>query len=74
MLQPIKHLPMRPGEIPGDRVSADPDTLKLIGIDPASLTAFNVGIRETIVWCAENWLPGFQQFDESDDTVVATSV
>jgi UDP-glucose 4-epimerase len=75
--QPIKHLPMRPGEIPGDRVSADPDTLKLIGIDPASLTAFNVGIRETIVWFAENWLPGFQQFDddtESDDTVVATSV
>jgi nucleoside-diphosphate-sugar epimerase len=71
---PIKHLPMRPGEIPGDRVSANPDTLKMIGIDPASLTSFNVGIRETIVWFAENWLPGFQQFDdetESDDTVVA---
>jgi len=75
--QPIKHLPMRPGEIPGDRVSADPDTLKLIGIDPASLTAFNVGVRETIIWFAENWLPGFAQFDddtESDDTILAATV
>jgi nucleoside-diphosphate-sugar epimerase len=75
--RPIKHLPMRPGEIPGDRVSADPDTLKLIGINPASLTSFNVGIRETIVWFAENWLPGFSQFDdktESDDTVVSAGV
>lgn len=56
----VKHLPMRPGEIPGDRVSVDPDTLKLIGMDPTTLVDFEKGIGATIIWFRENWLRGYQ--------------
>ena len=69
--QPIKYLPMRPGEIPGDRVSADPDTLKLIGMDPDSLIPFHQGIDETIRWFREHWLPGYLQ---DANTVVRAAV
>lgn len=55
----IKHLPMRPGETPGARITADTTTLPLIGIDPASLVPLEQGIRETVAWYAEHWLPGY---------------
>jgi hypothetical protein len=52
---------MRPGEIPGDRVSVDPDTLKQIGINPASLIPFDGGIQDTVRWFHDHWLPGHVQ-------------
>lgn len=56
----LKHLPMRPGEIPGARVTADTSTLPLVGIDPDSLTLLEAGVLDTVRWYAEHWLPGFQ--------------
>lgn len=67
----IIHVPMRPGEVPGDRVSADPWTLRLVGVDPESLIPFDVGIRETIVWFAENWLPGYLAMQSADTAAMA---
>jgi len=71
----LVHSPMRPGEVPGDRVSADPWTLRLVGIEPDTLISFQTGIRETIEWFAENWLPGYtKDAVENDDTVVMAAV
>lgn len=53
----IVHLPMRPGETPGARVTADTSTLELVGIHPESLTPFSRGAAQTVGWYAENWLP-----------------
>lgn len=69
----IVHLPMRPGEVPGDRVSADPWTLRDVGIDPEALIPFEVGIRETIDWFSESWLPGYLAM-RNDDTVLMEAV
>jgi nucleoside-diphosphate-sugar epimerase len=44
----IKHLPMRPGEIPNSIVSADCDTLKLINMTTESLIPINIGMKLTI--------------------------
>lgn len=66
--QPLKHVPMRPGEVPGDRVSVDPDDLIKIGIDPEYLIPFHIGIRETIQWFIANWLDGFQAYDDDMET------
>jgi UDP-glucose 4-epimerase len=63
---PITHLPMRPGEIPGARVSADVSTLPLVDMSADTLTPFRLGIAETIEWFAENWLPGWRQAQEAD--------
>jgi nucleoside-diphosphate-sugar epimerase len=68
----IIHSRMRPGEVPGDRVSADPWTLRQVGIDPESLIPFEVGIRETIDWFAESWLPGYLAMQNDDTVVMAT--
>lgn len=57
---PLKHLPMRPGEVPGATVTADTTTLPLVGIDPAGLVPLERGIMETVVWYQENWLPDYQ--------------
>ena len=56
----IKHLPMRPGETPGAKVTADTSTLKLIGMDPAELVPLASGIHDTVQWYAANWLPGWR--------------
>jgi len=56
---PVVHVPMRPGETPGDRVSVDPDTLKQIGMNPSTLISFEKGIAATVIWFKENWLPGY---------------
>jgi nucleoside-diphosphate-sugar epimerase len=46
----IKHLPMRPGEIPGAQVTADNLTLHHIGMSPDSLTSLELGLAETVQW------------------------
>lgn len=68
---PITHVPMRPGETPGDRVSADPDTLKQIGFDPATLIPFDKGIAQTVIWFKEHWLPGYQEMLLGDTATMA---
>ncbi len=50
----IKHLPMRPGEIPGAQVMADNLTLHHISFDPMSLTPLEKGLEETINWFIEH--------------------
>lgn len=47
---PIVDLPMRPGEDPGAVVSADPETLRAVGIDPASLVGLEEGMARTVDW------------------------
>lgn len=48
----IHHLPMRPGEIPGARVTADVSTLTMIGMKVEDLRPLAVGIAETVDWFA----------------------
>lgn len=55
----IRHLPMRPGEVPGVRVVADPQTLKLIGVMEEDFTGLQDGIASTVDWFCENWLPAY---------------
>lgn len=55
----LVHLPMRPGEVPGARVTADTSTLALVGMDPASLVPLDAGISDTVGWFIENWLSGW---------------
>lgn len=56
----IEHLPMRPGEIPNAVVASDTETLKQIGLDAADFVPLEVGIRRTVGWFAEHWLPTYQ--------------
>ncbi len=51
---PIEDLPMRPGEQPGAVVTADPETLHTVGIDPASLMSLRDGMARTVDWFIEN--------------------
>lgn len=46
--------PMRPGEVAGDRVTADNSTLDLVGIDVDSLIPLRRGMEETIKWFIDN--------------------
>ena len=57
---PMRHLPMRPGEEPGATVKADVSTLGALGMSPAELVPLRVGIRRTVDWYAENWLPEYR--------------
>ncbi|MGK5447125.1 NAD-dependent epimerase/dehydratase family protein [Streptomyces radiopugnans] len=50
----ITHLPMRPGEIPGDRVIADVETLKLVDLDPRDFMPLPDGMRRTVSYFAES--------------------
>jgi UDP-glucose 4-epimerase len=59
-LRPVEHLPMRPGETPGAVVKADTSTLALLGMDPAQFTPLGEGMRETVAWYAEHWLPEYR--------------
>lgn len=56
---PITCLPMRPGERPGDPVVADTSTLPLIGMHADDLLPLVEGMRRTVAWYAEHWLPGW---------------
>jgi UDP-glucose 4-epimerase len=44
----IKHLPMRPGEIPGAVVSADIESMQRAGVDPGDFVPLEDGMRQTI--------------------------
>jgi nucleoside-diphosphate-sugar epimerase len=55
----LTHLPMRPGEVAGAKVTADTSTLELIGIDPGTLVPLEQGIMETVKWYRDNWLPTY---------------
>jgi len=50
---PIVHLPMRPGEQPGARVTADNSTLLDIGLQP-TLVPLDQGIGNTVAWFEKN--------------------
>lgn len=50
----IKSLPMRPGEKIGEPVTADSETLRLIGIDPTKLMGLKPGLALTIDWFEKN--------------------
>lgn len=52
-------LPMRPGETPGAVVKADWLTLEQVNMTVADLKPLVVGMRETIEWYHDNWLPKF---------------
>lgn len=56
----IKHLPMRPGEVPGAVVTADYSTLELVGMDASELIDLATGLDETVRWFIDNWLPGYK--------------
>lgn len=44
----IAHLPMRPGEKAGATVTANLDTMKAAGIDPADFVSLEHGMRQTV--------------------------
>ena len=50
----IIHLPMRPGEDPGDVVIADTKTLRFLGMSPAHFVPLSTGLRKTIDWFRDN--------------------
>lgn len=54
MPEPLVHLPMRPGELPGAAVTADPETLWDVDINPYTLTSLSEGVLMTVEWFAEN--------------------
>lgn len=60
---PVKiiHLPMRPGEVPGAVVRSDTSTLRPLGVDAADFTPLAEGVRKTVEWFAENWLPTWRK-------------
>jgi nucleoside-diphosphate-sugar epimerase len=45
---PTKHLPMRPGEKEGERVTANIETLSWIGFDPNDLVPLDEGMKQTV--------------------------
>jgi UDP-glucose 4-epimerase len=55
----IKHLPMRPGEIPNAVVTSDTSTLQQIGMTAADFVPLDEGIHHTVRYYAEQWLPGY---------------
>lgn len=55
----LKHLPMRPGEIAGAKVTADVSTLELVDMGPDTMIPIERGIPETVKWFKEQWLPGY---------------
>lgn len=56
----LVHLPMRPGETPGARITARNETMHLVGRDPRLLLSLRHGIQSTVEWYAENWLPEYR--------------
>ncbi|TQS30065.1 NAD(P)-dependent oxidoreductase [Microbispora sp. KK1-11] len=55
----IKHLPMRPGEVPNAVVSANVTTLAQIGLDADQFVPLHEGVALTVEWYARNWLPAY---------------
>jgi len=63
----LVHLPMRPGETPGARITARNHTMHLIGMDPADLFSLEAGVSQTVVWFEDNWLPVWRAQQELGD-------
>lgn len=57
----LTHLPMRPGETPGARVTADTTTLPLVGMSADRLIPLEDGIADVVGWYAEHWLPTWRE-------------
>lgn len=57
---PLTHQPMRPGETPGARVTADTSTLPLVDMNAETLVDLEDGIADVVAWYAEYWLPGYR--------------
>ena len=55
----VKHLPMRPGEVPNAVVSSDTSTLQQIGMTAADFVPLDEGLRRTVDYYATEWLPGY---------------
>lgn len=55
----ITHLPMRPGEVPNAVVRSDVSTLEPLGIDANGFVSLEEGVKRTVIWLAESWLPGW---------------
>lgn len=55
----ITHLPMRPGEVPNAVVRSDVSTLEPLGIDANGFVSLEEGVKRTVTWFAESWLPGW---------------
>jgi UDP-glucose 4-epimerase len=53
----ISFLPMRPGEVPGSKVTANTLSLELVGMSADGLVPLEDGMRRTVEWFFENWLP-----------------
>jgi UDP-glucose 4-epimerase len=47
---PVKHLPMRPGEQAGARVTADVSTLELVDMTADEFVPLEVGVERTVNW------------------------
>ncbi len=56
----LRHLPMRPGEVPGAVVRSDTSTLEPLEIDAAGFVSLEEGVRWTVEWYAQHWLPGWK--------------
>lgn len=56
----LVHLPMRPGEPEKSTVLGEPETLRLIGMDPAELIRLEDGVAETVSWYREKIFLGEQ--------------
>jgi UDP-glucose 4-epimerase len=69
-VEDLVHLPMRPGEIPGARVTADVSTLAMAGMHWSDLTGLDEGIFTTVRWYAENWLPDYLEAQQGGPAVV----
>ncbi|TXJ75424.1 NAD-dependent epimerase/dehydratase family protein [Streptomyces lavendulae] len=55
----LKHLPMRPGEVPNAVVSSDTSTLAQIGMTAADFVPLSEGIARTVDYYATQWLPNY---------------
>ncbi|MFG3170551.1 NAD-dependent epimerase/dehydratase family protein [Streptomyces sp. NPDC048200] len=55
----VKHLPMRPGEVPNAIVTSDTSTLQQIGMTAADFVPLDEGLRRTVDYYATHWLPGY---------------
>lgn len=55
----IVHLPMRIGETPGLPVVADTKTLAALGMNASNFVKLEDGVRKTVSWYKENWLPEY---------------
>lgn len=51
---PVMHLPMRPGEIANDKVTADVATLRNVGWSADDLVPLEVGMARTVDWFVAN--------------------